>query len=120
MGRLSTALVDRARVVRKVEAGERVEGATPMTDVPGAWFAARLVIRDATERDDAHGGRGVLARGQVVCPPGTDVLASDRLEVRSPLLGDAIWQVVSAPERATTSRATVAVIVSVQRVEDTA
>lgn len=117
MARLSRALIDRARIVRQVAAGPRVEGASPMAATYGDWFPCRLVIRDA--REDPHGGRrAVTARGQIVCPPGADVLASDQVEIRSPLLGDGRWQVVAAPERATTGRAVKALLIDVERVTE--
>ena len=116
MARLNRALSDRARIVRLIAAAERVEGASPMVEVGGDWIAARLVPGAAVEREDPDGRRVVRARAQLVCgADALDVLPSDRVEVRSRLLGDSTWNVVGLPERATTSRAVVGVVIPLER-----
>lgn len=116
MGRLSSSLVDRARVVRRVPAGPRVEGRTPMSEVAGDWTPARLVPADAPERDDGHGLQRVQERGEVVLAGDPDVRASDVLEVQSGLLGAGRWQVSGAPRRAASTRRVRAVVIPVSRV----
>ena len=116
MARLSRALTDSARVVRQVAAAARVEGASPMAETHGEWMPARLVPGQAFERDDESGRRAILARAELVCGvDALDVQPSDRIEVRSPLLGDATWSVTGIPQRAATGRAVVGVVVPLER-----
>jgi hypothetical protein len=85
-------------VRRHVSGGPRIEGRSWAAPVTGEWFPARLVIADAAEALDAErGARRVVARGELICEAGADVLASDEIEVRSATLGDAMWRVVGAP-----------------------
>lgn len=115
MGRLSAALTDRARVIRRVATGARVEGRTPTGETFGSWTACRLVPADAPERDDGLGLRRVIERAELVTGPGLDVQASDDIEVQSRLLGNGRWEVVGAPRAAASSRRVRAVVIPLQR-----
>lgn len=98
MARLRAALADRARVHRHIAGGPRIEGRSWAAPVVLEWIPCRLTVTDAAEALDAErGARRVVARGELICEAGADVLASDAVEVRSAALGDATWRVVGAP-----------------------
>src|SRR4051794_20938293 len=116
MATLNSSLIDKARVIRAVAAAPRIEGQSPLSDVAGAWFAARLVPTGAPEVDEPGGVRVVAARAMLVCPPGVEIRASDRVEVQSKWVGSAIWRVTGQPEAATTRRAVWGLVAAVERV----
>lgn len=118
MGRLSSALTDTARTVRVVATGTRVEGRSPTVDVHGAWVPARLVVQDQREREEERGLRSVQHRATLILPPGTDLLPSNRIEVRSAVYGDQTWNVTGAPERVATRRSVRAIIATVERTSE--
>ena len=116
MARVNRALTDRARVLRQVAtAAERVEGMTPTTTVGGEWVPCRLVPGQSRETQEAGGRRAVIARAELVIADEIDAQASDKIEVRSRLLGDSVWNIVGAPQRATTTRAMRAVVLPLEQ-----
>ena len=115
MAVLSGALVDRARVVRKVETGERVEGRSLLVPTHGEWFPARLIVSPSREvADDRAGVRRIVERGELVCST-EDVLASDELDVKSRTFGDGRWRVAGTAQVTPTRRPGRAVVVPVER-----
>jgi hypothetical protein len=103
---LRRALVDRARVVRRVPTGPPVEGTTPFGDAASAWFLARLI--QASIDGEANGnqpGRTRVPRTPqllygLVDESGAPIVvhADDRVEVDSAELGSAVWQVNGEPQ----------------------
>ncbi len=91
-------LEDRARVLRQVPAGRRVEGTPMLAEVTGPTFACRLAVRSTAEEvGAAPGDQRVVTRGRVTTGPGVDVRPSDRVEVtvgREQL----VYEVTTAPE----------------------
>lgn len=101
---LNSALVDRARIIRRVAAPVKVEGRTQFTDMTGEWFRARLELRRDSKRRDP-GTRSSAVRTPVLMCGVRDLRGSqvdfrlgDRIEVSSTELGDALYEVASAPE----------------------
>ena len=116
MARLTTSLlVDRARVVRKVSAGPKIEGQAYSSRTHLAWMPARMIPAAAPEGDDQHAHRRVLATAQILLPADADVLASDELEVES-AVGAGAWQVVGQPEPLRGRSKVIGVAVPVRRV----
>jgi len=110
-----TVLADRARVIRKVADGPRVEGRMALLDTTGDWFAARLIPAPSVEiEDERHGRRRIVETGSLVCA-NADLLTSDELEVQSRTLGDARWRIAGAPQIHRNRRARNAVVVPVER-----
>lgn len=101
---LGAVLVDRARVVDKVGT-TKVQGRTQFNPVLGTWFKARLFLPASEERADAQGRRRkVIKKPTLLCgvkdTAGGVVLvqADQMLEVASPDLGSAVWQIEGDPE----------------------
>jgi hypothetical protein len=114
VGSLTPALRDRARVVRPVKIGPRVEGRTLVEPTHGEWFPARLIVTTAREVED-NGRRRVVEAGELVCAT-DDVRTSDAIEVESATLGSGRWQVAGTVQVAQTRRPTLAVVIPVERV----
>lgn len=116
MALLSGALADRARVIRNVATGPRVEGRTQTVATSFGWMAARLVVAPSREVDD-NGRRRIVETGQLLCAS-TNVLTSDELEVESATAGDGRWRVSGAPQVILTRRLGHAVVVPVERLRE--
>jgi hypothetical protein len=117
---LSTALIDRVRVVRKVAGGPRVEGRSWSADTHGEWMRARLFIDSAPETPDAQGGhRHVVATGHVLVQSYADVQASDTLEVVS-VAGNGRWRVTGAPQQIRALKTVRALSVPVEQLREPA
>lgn len=102
---LGSALVDRARVVEREPLPSKVGGSTQFETVLGEWFRCRLTLPAAQEVADASGARRrpvtvpTLLYGLRDVQGGAVLLSTDlRLEVASPELGTAEWNIVSTPE----------------------
>lgn len=108
---LTASLRGRARIVRDVRHGSRVEGHTPSAPVRSEWFACRVIPADARESDDGHGGRRVVARAQLV-GRATDLRSNDSIEID----GGAVWRVVGEPEILQARSASPVVTVPLERV----
>ena len=104
---LSSVLVDRGRLHRKAASTVRVGGRTTFADTePGTWFAARLMMPNATPESIPA---GFISKRIVLVPTlifdieddegsPVEVRNSDMVEVESDDLGNAMWQVTSEPE----------------------
>jgi hypothetical protein len=121
---LNVALVDRARLVTKRQAGRVVDGETLYADVYGTWFKCRLELgREGQSLDEATGERIVhrspnLMHGfhDLVGEP-VELNVEDRLEVHSRQLGDELWDVASAPQPMRKKRRVIGWEVTLSRVE---
>lgn len=102
---IGAALVDQARTVERRAGGVRVEGRTLYGEARGQWFRCRLTLPASAERAAAAAGiREVVTVPTIMYEPfdadGEDVVLTNQmqLEVSSPELGVATWDVISAPE----------------------
>lgn len=113
---LAANLTDECRYVREIVAAERVEGRSATATITGQWLACRLIPGASPETADQQGGRiAVSARAElIVGPNGIDFRPSDRIEVRSKVMGNGTWRVTAAPEIA--ARRTIrAVVLKLER-----
>lgn len=108
---LSSALVDRARVIRSavVTAGPqavpvKVEGSTVYAPQTSQWFACRIDSPAAPKQRDAAGGRFRPDQRPMMIYDLEDddgnpvnLHAEDRVEVESEELGLATWELVGEP-----------------------
>lgn len=104
---IRTAMVDRARIVRKELTGTRTMGTSPVVPTHGAWFKCRLDVpfgdEDAAEQGIGAGRRSAMKRPTVMYDVqdenGDPVVLSftDELEVESAQLGRAQWRVTTTP-----------------------
>jgi hypothetical protein len=129
---LSSALVDRARVVEftAVLAGDppvpvKVEGETQMTWVYGEWFAARINSPEAAESPDSAGGRVRVDQHPTLIFDIEDeagnavrIDADDRVQVDSEALGVATFEVTGQPTLFRKKEDVIAGSVVVKRVLD--
>lgn len=129
---LSSALVDRARVVSytAVLAGSppapvKIEGETQMAWVVGEWFAARIDSPEAAEQTDTAGGRVRVDQHPTLIFDVTDeagnavrIDADDRVQVDSEALGFATFELTGQPQMFRKKEDIVAGSVVVKRVLD--
>lgn len=120
---LGAALVDRARVVRREEAGRKVEGTTTYGTTLGPWFKARLFPEISREQLDAANRRRIIPNKPTMLAAlkdenGDRVLITNeaRLEVDSAELGREVWDVTCEPQAIRKKRAVIGWYFSVQRV----
>jgi hypothetical protein len=111
---LSGALADRARVVRSVQVGPRVEGRTDTQETSFDWQPARLVP-DPSGREAEENGQRVIHQTARLVLADADVLTTDVIEVQSATAGAGRWEVVGVPEVVATRRLGRAVVVAVAR-----
>src|SRR5947199_26742 len=120
---LQGVLVDRARPLRKREAGRRVEGRTIRGVAPGEWFKCRLTLPSAVEDSGATAGvRPVTTQPMLLL--GVKDLAGEplvlhndlRLEINSRQLGLATWDVVGEPEPLRKKRRVIGYQAAIRRV----
>lgn len=109
---LTAALKDRARGIMSVPSTHKVEGKTVMApDIRGPWFKARLGTMSSRESADGGGtwrtvktptlmfGIKDLEGGSLIDEDGGALLkAKDRVEVDSPQLGRAVYELTGDPE----------------------
>jgi hypothetical protein len=101
---LRGALVDQGRSVSRVPVSPRVEGQTQIGLVYGEWFRARLFLEQAPEAPDAGGHLRAVSSPQflmdIVDLQGNPVSvnADEHVEINSPELGRATWQVIDDPQ----------------------
>lgn len=99
---LGSALVDRARIVSMQSTGRKVDGQSRAVSVTGPWFKARLELPQAPEANFGQ-RRRATQRPSLMCgvrdEEGNEIRfgAQDAIEVDSPQLGQAIWQVTAEP-----------------------
>src|SRR4051812_29824890 len=96
MGLLATALSDRARVVRRIATGPRVEGSRQTAEVTDDYFPCRVVEAPSREARDGRGSVRLVQQATLVCQT-DDVRATDEVEVNSRTAGDARWRVSGEP-----------------------
>ena len=96
---LGGALVDRARPVRRADAGLRVEGRTQYGEAKGPWFRCRLELPAAGEQGTAPTGvRPVLTEPTLMYEPRDEegdelhLTNQERVEVASKELGHELWE----------------------------
>ena len=125
---LGTALVDRARVVKKEAAGARVGGRTTLAPVSGQWFKARLFLPSAGAAPDSldtQGGRRKMIKQPTllfalrdVDREAVQVSAEFRLDVDSPELGRAVWEVRGDPEPLRKKRRVIGYYATLKRTDE--
>ena len=120
----SGALVDRARVIRKVSAGHRVEGTTVLTPQTGSWFRARLGSSPAPQTPvDAASTHTTNESSLLVGLKDSDgnpldISAVDQIEVDSKQLGRALWTVTGSPKPLRKKRSLIGYRVAVRKVDE--
>lgn len=88
----------------------------------GAWFKARLFLRDAPERGEQGDRKKAVATPQLLFlvtdtdGGAVDVHADDRVEVASPELGTALWRLTAEPEPIRKKRRVIGYLVGLERV----
>lgn len=98
---LQTALVDRARCLRQVRTGSKVEGQPQLALEASSWFRCRVDTADTSERsDDGHWSRTartyILTGTKDMDRQPLTILSSDYLQILSDDIDmgeDAIWQI---------------------------
>lgn len=123
---LRSALVDRARIVRKEASGPRVLGTTAVVPVGGSWFRCRLDIpmgaENTTEEGIGGGRRSATKRPTLMYDVrdedgGTVELSfTDKVEIDSPQLGLATWRASATPRPIRKKRKVIGWEVSLERV----
>ena len=96
---LGSALVDRARLIRKSRSRSRCEGRTASRRSTGAWFRRRLEVPQRPSTAEPSGGRTRTAESPTIMYAVKDgdgqlvvLTGQDRVEVDSPQLGRAIYR----------------------------
>jgi hypothetical protein len=120
---LTAALVDKARVINRRDAGRVVEGRRITVPEQGPWFRCRL--RPAGSAEDTDDGR-VAYRNRTTLLVGVrdssgqkiEIRGSDQLEVDSKELGHARWQVTGDPKPIRKRRTILGWRVSVSKLEE--
>jgi hypothetical protein len=132
---LASALVDRARIVRRVPNDYKVDGETGFVDAPGPWFKARLTIPESEEAVSGISSRRVgldasTQRRRVVKRPtlmfgtrdseGQQIVLTveDKVEVDSRELGTEVWLVSADPGPIRAKRKVLGYTVTLRRIED--
>lgn len=122
---LGTALVDRARLISKQSTGRKVDGKTQAGDVTGPWFRARLELPEGQEGDsNVTGRRRTVVRPSLMCgardSEGNTISfgSHDRLDVDSPQLGRATFEVAGEPKPMRKRRTVIGWEVTLARVEE--
>ena len=121
---LQSALVDRARILRREPSAVRVEGRTQFAETAGEWFRCRLDLRGAAQVTDPGGlprtvpGPTLLLgikdlRGDPVL-----VEHTDRLDVDSRELGRAVYEVNAMPEPLRKKRRVIGYQVAIRRTDE--
>jgi hypothetical protein len=119
---LGSALVDRARKVRRESTGQKTEGTTHMVPTHGSWFKARLFLNDAPERLEQGDRKKAVATPQLLyafTDLGGDPVAlhaDEKVEVASPELGTAVWRVTAEPQPIRKKRRVIGGLVTIERV----
>jgi hypothetical protein len=121
---LGAALVDRARVRRKVPA-RKVAGRTVMAPTVHAWFRCRLELRSQPQTREPSSRQPRVTKsprlmfGVRDLDGGTiDVVSTDVLEVDSPELGRAFYEVEGDPDPMRKKRRVIGWEVNLKRIED--
>lgn len=121
---LGAVLVDRARRLRTEPAPVKVEGSTSFVEIHSPWFKARLTLPANPETVDPGGHMRTPLRPSLLfgvkdtTGDAVEIAAADRIEVDSPQLGKAIWEVSGEPEPLRKKRRVLGYQVALTRVED--
>lgn len=120
---LGSALVDRAKFVRRAPTGKRVEGTKLFHDTPGPWFRCRLQMPQQQESGEGGRRRGVTVPTLTVGRRDQDggiieFKGDDRIVVRSNQLAtDTTLQVNGDPEPIRKRRTIIGWTVTLTRVD---
>jgi hypothetical protein len=120
---LQSVLVDKARPVRKVVNGARVEGTTVASVVTGEWFRARLTLAEAQETTE-NGRKRTLPAPSLIYSLrdlGGNLIqlaAQDKVEIESVQLGNNTWQVTGDPKPIRKKRSLIGYKASLKRVDE--
>lgn len=121
---LRAALVDRGRFVAEEAGAQKVEGTTVLEPVVSAWFRIRLEPPDDDEAKGPGEGERVVRRANFLADRrdedgvAVEFAAHDKLEVRSPQLGDAVWEIEGRPTAIRKKRTVIAWEGRLKRLED--
>lgn len=114
---LARSFTDRATLTGRVLSGPLIAGERQLTEARSYEFRCRVILE--TTR---HEGRGVRQRitARLLCPPDTELAATDRLHVESGSDGirDTDWQVDGDPIPLLRRGRAVALQAVVYRIED--
>ena len=117
------ALVDRARLIRREDTGQKVDGRRVYETTETPWFRARLTLTQSGEQKQS--GRTRVMRGPELLYALTDdagnsvsLHADDRVEVMSDDLGRGVWGVNGEPELMRRRTGLVGGLAILQRVEE--
>lgn len=120
---LTSALVDRARVVTNESTGRKVDGTTLMAETTGPWFRARLMFDTAPAKVDEQGERRkILASPSLMFGVKDedggvlDVTGDLQIEVASVELGTATWRTTGDPQPIRKKRRVIGGTINLQRV----
>lgn len=121
---LGGALVDRARIVRKAP-GVPVEGRQRFAPVYGAWFRCRFELRNQRKgREPQSNVPRVVKQPHLMYGlrdmegQNVELLATDLLQVVSPELGQAFYELTGDPDPMRKRRRVLGWEVDLQRVEE--
>lgn len=120
---LGSAMVDRARIIRRAPSPVKIEGRTQMTTVRGAWFRCRLNLRSDSQSQGPGDNPRTTRRPTLMLLPldiegrAVDLRHTDKVEVDSPELGLNLWEVDGEPEPLRKKRRVIGYEVPVKRVE---
>ena len=89
-------LIDSARIVRSVDAGQKVEGRSPFVAVTGASFPCRIVT-DPVREAEAAGRRRATATATLICRE-SDLRLADEIQVEAKVSGSGRWRVAGTPQ----------------------
>ena len=108
------ALADRARTIRNVTHGARIEGRSLSVPVADGWWPCRLVPSPSREVE-AEGGRRRIVETATLITRATNVQTADTLEVDSQTIGRARSKVSGTPQIVITRRLGRGVVLPLER-----
>lgn len=123
---ITAVMVDRARIIERVETGKKVEGTTTMAPVHGPWFKVRLFLDMAQSPERSEQGE----RKKVVQTPlmmfgvktldgaPLELVAEQQVEISSPRFGTAVWRLTADPQPISKKRRVIGGQVSLERVAE--
>lgn len=122
---LNAALVDRARRIVDTPLAEKVEGTTQFTTLSYSWFKCRITYGAAPESDDPQAARRRVPRPATLLCGVKDldgnllvINATDRLEMDSKQLGQAVFEVTSDGEPIRKKKKLIGWMANLTRVEE--
>jgi hypothetical protein len=123
---LTSALVDRARIVRQEAAtAGRVRGMTQMAEVRTAWFGCMLQLPQAGMSPDSGGGRRRAVSSPTLLYDVLDeenqevvLRGGDRIEIESDRHGRSYWEATGDPEVLASLYDRIGFQVGIRRIQD--